>query len=162
MLNNQVTLTRYSIADLMYLVGSYYITESEELNTVAKMNAFFGGTWEQIKDCFLWATGDITSITYTENGTSVTKSLTAGSTGGETTHTLTKGEMPDHNHQLLRYLDTGSAYSAGYGNGDHTGILAETASTAFIPTMWTSYVGGGQAHNNMPPYRAVYMYRRTA
>ena len=162
MLNNQLTLTRHSIADLMYPVGSYYITESDELNTVEKMNAFFGGTWEQIKDCFLWATGDIDSITYTENGTSVTKSLTAGSTGGELTHMLSHDEMPYHNHQLLRYLDTGSAYSAGYGAGDHTGILSETATTAFIPSMWTSYVGGSQPHNNMPPYRTVYMYRRTA
>ena len=48
MLNNQLTLTRHSIADLMYPVGSYYITESDELNTVEKMNAFFGGTWEQV------------------------------------------------------------------------------------------------------------------
>lgn len=146
-----------AILNKIYPIGSIYMSIEN-----ASPASFLGGTWEQIKDCFLWATGDTASITYTENGVSVTKSLTAGSTGGEATHTLTNGEMPYHNHQLLRYLDTGSAYSAGYGTGDHTGILSETASTAFIPSMWTSYVGGNQPHNNMPPYLAVYMWKRTA
>ena len=27
---------------------------------------------------------------------------------------------------------------------------------------WALNQGGSQAHNNMPPYRTVYMYRRTA
>ena len=146
-----------SWANKFFPVGSIYMSVDS-----TSPASFLGGTWERIKDCFLWATGDTASITYTENGVSVTKSLTAGSTGGEATHTLTNGEMPYHNHQLLRYLDTGSAYSAGYGAGDHTGILSETASTAYVPSMWTSYVGGNQPHNNMPPYLAVYMWKRTA
>ena len=131
-----------SWANKFFPVGSIYMSVDS-----TSPASFLGGTWEQIKDTFLLSAGD----TYTN-----------GSTGGEATHTLTKGEMPYHNHQLLRYLDTGSAYSAGYGAGDHTGILSETASTAFIPSMWTSYVGGNQPHNNMPPYLAVYMWKRTA
>lgn len=131
-----------SWANKFFPVGSIYMSVDS-----TSPASFLGGTWEQIKDKFLLGAGD----TYTN-----------GATGGEATHTLTKGEMPNHNHQLLRYLDTGSAYSAGYGAGDHTGILSETASTAFIPSMWTSYVGGDQPHNNMPPYLVVYMWKRTA
>ena len=44
-----------------------------------------GTTWEQIKDVFLLTAGN----TYT-----------AGSTGGEATHTLTVAEMPSHNHAM--------------------------------------------------------------
>lgn len=161
MLNNQVTLTRYSITDLMYPVGSYYITESYELNTVEKMNAFFGGTWEQIKDCFLWATGDISSITYTENGTSVTKSLTAGSSGGELTHKLTIDEMPSHGHYLMDYNLVTTAYTGTTGWPVTTSATAEVTGGIILPTS-TQNAGSSQPHNNMPPYRAVYMYRRTA
>ena len=160
MLNNQVTLTRHSIADLMYPVGSYYITESEELNTVEKMNAFFGGTWEQIKDCFLWATGDITSITYTENGTSVTKSLIAGNTGGEATHTLTIDEMPNHYHSYGEPRYTGGDWTCLGSPCDMNTTLDQNNSMVFHG--YTFATGGSQAHNNMPPYRAVYMYHRTA
>lgn len=34
------------------------------------------------------------------------------------------------------------------------------ASTNNVPS--ECYTGGSQAHNNMPPYLAVYMWRRTA
>ena len=147
-----------SWANKFFPIGSIYMSVDS-----TSPASFLGGTWEQIKDCFLWASGDTTSITYTENGVSVTKSLTAGSTGGETTHTLTQGEMPSHNHQLLRNVDTGEAYATGHGGGSsHTGILAETATTTYIPKIWDSYVGENQAHNNMPPYLAVYMWERIA
>lgn len=43
----------------------------------------FGGTWVQIKDCFLLTAGDI---------------YVAGSTGGEAEHTLTLAEGPSHVH----------------------------------------------------------------
>lgn len=129
-----------SWADKFFPIGSIYISVNE-----ISPASFLGGTWEQIKDRFLLGTGD----TYAN-----------GSFGGEATHTLTNGEMPSHNHQLLRYLDVGTPYSAGYGSSTHTGILAETATTTFIPTIWVSYVGGNQAHNNMPPYLAVYIWKR--
>lgn len=38
------------IANLLFPVGSYYITESSSLDTVDKMNAYFGGTWERLED----------------------------------------------------------------------------------------------------------------
>lgn len=37
------------IVNLIYPVGSYFITESSNFNTVAKVQAHFGGTWVQIE-----------------------------------------------------------------------------------------------------------------
>lgn len=132
------------IGNELYPVGSIYM--STENTSPASM---FGGAWEQIKDCFLWATGDITSITYTENGVSVTKSLTAGSTGGEATHTLTVDEMPSHTHSTP--VRSGS-YTTMDGRGN-----------TWVPIYnndYVGYTGSGQAHNNMPPYLVVYCWKR--
>lgn len=95
----------------------------------------FGGTWEQIKDKFLLSAGD----TYT-----------AGNTGGEATHTLTVNEIPSHNHNYAMKSGSGgwTIASMSNGNGTTNGVTNET--------------GGGQAHNNMPPYLVVYVWKRTA
>lgn len=100
-----------------------------------------GGTWEQIKDRYILAAGD----TYS-----------SGSTGGEATHTLTVDEMPQHNHSIgWRY-----SYSS-----DNTGFPQLVNNG----TVWIQYeetfsenAGGNQPHNNMPPYRAFYVWQRIA
>ena len=102
--------------------------------------SLFGGTWEQIKDCFILAAGD----TYA-----------AGSTGGEATHKLTTAEMPSHKHSYYEF--PGYDSSNGYRIGGSS-----------IWTYWywydasTGSAGGDQPHNNMPPYLAVYVWRRVA
>mgnify|MGYP005949983373 CR=1 FL=1 len=131
-----VSLGGTALLDLLHPVGSIYqstdATSPEEL---------FGGTWEQIKDRFLLAAGD---------------SHAAGSTGGEATHTLTKAELPDHTH-TLKY--TGQSVTEGV----NAIRLYQAASYQY-----NAYSGGqssdcgGHAHNNMPPYLAVYTWRRTA
>lgn len=102
----------------------------------------FGGTWTQIKDRFLLACGD----TYTN-----------GATGGEATHKLTMNEMPSHTHTL--YIDA-----------RETTVPAWTTRHLFVqndspheaqPNNLTS-TGNSQPHNNMPPYLAVYIWKRTA
>ena len=152
------------VGNELYPVGSIYM--STENTSPASM---FGGTWEQIKDCFLWATGDTTSITYTKNGVSVTRSLTAGSRAGELTHTLTVNEMPNHNHlQQWAGTDGGTIYiyALTYGSGNSWGMNVNrvkqptAANTATSNYLGTGASGGGQAHNNMPPYLAVYCWKR--
>ena len=135
--------------DDIYPIGSIYVTTSTSATGTTSPASIFGGTWERIKDCFLWATGDTTSITYTENGVSVTKSLTAGSTGGELTHKLTVGEMPSHTHLALMADDI-----AGNSNA------AKMAYNNYINRQTMSGAGGDQYHNNMPPYLSVYMWKR--
>lgn len=75
---SNVSITPFDIYNL-YPVGSIYMS----VNSTNPSN-YFGGTWEQIKDRFLLACGS----TYSN-----------GSTGGETTHTLTVNEIPSHNHE---------------------------------------------------------------
>jgi hypothetical protein len=80
-----------------------------------------------------------------------------GSTGGAETHTLTTAEMPSHEHNLDKpfYWDTGSLGSLPSLWGDND----NNTSAGLIKT---DLVGGGNAHNNLPPYLAVYMWKRTA
>lgn len=124
------------LLDYLHPVGSIY--QSTDATSPADL---FGGTWEQVKDVFLLAAGD---------------SHAAGSTGGEETHTLTKAEIPDHAH-TLKY--TGQSVTEG--------VNAIRLYQAAI-NQYNAYSGGqssdcgDQAHNNMPPYLAVYTWRRTA
>ena len=98
---------------------------------------FIGGTWTRIVNSFLWG---------------IAESGTIGGTGGEQTHKLTANEMPAHSHNLEHIkLPNGSASawtatSTGLGGGVEN----------------TNIVGGGQAHNNMPPYTNVSIWRRIA
>lgn len=133
--------------DLAHPIGSlYYSAESTEPSEL------FGGTWEQIKDTFILAAGD----TYA-----------AGSTGGEATHTLAENEMPNHGQHLYeRPIGQGSAT----GRYLPSGALSSYGSTGrgwYSPANGEYYpagtkLGGGAAHNNMPPYETYYCWKRTA
>ena len=132
--------------NLIYPVGSIYMS-TVNVNPAT----LFGGTWEQLEDRFLLGAG----TTYT-----------AGDTGGEAEHTLIEAEMPSHKHPLRGWAFTGEASSQGYKYGiayqRDTGAIRDLNdynNTSKIPWgMNTS--GGGQAHNNMPPYIVVYMWKR--
>lgn len=95
--------------------------------------SLFGGAWERIKDTFLLAAGD----TYS-----------AGSTGGEATHALTIAELPSHSHP---YEGTSNVSGTDWIGQSGVGVLQARN---------TGYVGDNAAHNNMPPYYTVYMWRR--
>lgn len=93
----------------------------------------FGGTWERIKDRFLLAAGD----TYA-----------AGETGGESEVTLSRYQLP------------GAVWASGSGENAIVTSTSGAAGTGY--GMYTQADDWGQAHNNMPPYLAVYVWRRTA
>lgn len=122
-------------ADLIYPVGSIYMSVNDTNPTT-----LFGGTWEQIKDKFLLSCGD----TYAN-----------GSTGGEATHTLTIDEMPSHTHST-DFLSWTNSYGEKHNNPNGTGYWYQDIQ---IPLKNT---GGDQPHNNMPPYLAVYVWKRTS
>jgi hypothetical protein len=135
----QMFLKEVNVAQLVYPVGAIY------MSTVAtNPSTLFGfGTWERIQDTFLLAAGS----TYS-----------AGSTGGEATHTLTEGEIPAHRHTIT-YPNAGGPYgdaAIGYPESSNT------TKTWLAEMCKTESVGGGTAHNNMPPYLAVYVWKRTA
>lgn len=130
------TLGTNYILDNVYPVGSIYMS----VNSTNPKN-LFGGTWEQIQGKFLFG---------------MNSNYPAGSTGGEITHKLTQAEMPKHNHTI--YTPNAGSPDVGAAIG-----FPEVGSTN---TWWaaacmTGKTGDNEAHNNMPPYLSVYIWKRT-
>lgn len=119
------------------------IIHSTTLDTMEKVIAVYGGTeWQRIEGRFLLGASG---------------SCKNGSTGGESEHKLTVQEMPSHTHYLPKFaVATDNSKSITQRNTT-TGVCN---STGFISE--TSAAGNGKSHNNMPPYRAVYIWERTA
>lgn len=120
----------------IYPIGSVYVS----VNSSFDPNTAFGGTWTRIQDRFLLASGS---------------SYTNGNIGGEATHTLTINEMPSHNHNPLRLAYGGATASP-------EGLSYSSTSVGDKNFNWLSSQGGNQAHNNMPPYLVVMVWKRTA
>lgn len=96
---------------------------------------FPGTTWTRIYGAFPWFTDANGAI---------------GLTGGERTVTLTVDNLPAHNHGGT-YTNAGTARTHAW--------LASGGSAMGYDTVNT---GGGEAHNNMPPYIQISAWRRTA
>ena len=139
-----MNLNKALILDVVYPVNSIYMSVS---NTSPA--TLFGGTWEQLKDRFLLGAG----TTYSN-----------GATGGEATHTLTAQEMPQHTHdeQIGNYKITDVNPPQAGSAATASGIQPSAYSGLNSYVQRVSNSGGGQAHNNMPPYLVVYMWKRTA
>lgn len=125
-----------TILSKVYPVGSIYMSVNS-----ASPATLFGGTWERIKDQFLLAAGD---------------KYAAGKTGGEATHTLTENEIPAHRHSIW-FPNAGGEQSAAIGYPE-----AGSKNTWYAEASKTAGAGGGAAHNNMPPYLTVHVWKRTA
>lgn len=156
----------------MFPVGSIYISTNG-----TNPSTFIGGTWKQIQDTFLLACGE----TYA-----------AGDTGGEAEHILNITEMPSHQHQLPFCANDTAEGATGqsqqnfiYGKGQRADAIgqkvemyidfADRGAEGNELAYRTAFTGGNErtsgidktvqtnaAHNNMPPYLVVYMWKRTA
>lgn len=131
---------KQEIIETIYPIGSIYMSTSP-----AAPSLLFGGEWEQIQDAFLLAAG----ITYS-----------GGETGGESEHTLTIDEMPSHNHKLktdINNPDYNITWSEWF---EYTDGWTQEAGETEAPATHTTLTGGGEPHNNMPPYLVVYVWKR--
>ena len=137
-LSNQISNIGSITFDDIYPIGSIYMS----VNSTNPRN-LFGGTWTQLKDRFLLGAGS----TYTN-----------GSTGGEASHTLTVNEMPSHSHGQYVTVSSGGSLSA---NCDYDSYASGKARKS-AQNVSTDPTGGGNSHNNMPPYLVVYMWQRTS
>lgn len=120
------------ILEMVYPIGSIYMSVNS-----TNPEYLFGGTWEQLKDRFLLGAGD---------------SYNNGATGGEATHTLTEAEMPSHSH-VMPYTGTDWQRPGTSGND---WIIPSVYGDKY----YTGAAGANQAHNNMPPYLVVNMWKR--
>ena len=127
-----------------YRVGDIVISANETSPAEA-----YGGSWEKVTDRFPIGAGG---------------SYPLGSTGGEANVTLTMEQAPRHQHAIIE-ATTGALVGLYIGDRvDGIEILPSSWATTdnVGRQMWTTNEGGGQAHNNMPPYIAVNIWRRVA
>ena len=122
--------------DFFYPVGSYYETSDSTFNP----NAKWGGTWE------LETEGQV--------HIGAGANYTIGDTGGEEEHTLIINEMPSHTHTTGIQGSSAGAMNAGTSSAQV--LFNQSAGVN------TTATGGGQAHNNMPPYIVVNRWHRVA
>jgi len=142
--NTQIATTAYvrsavsSVAGFVASepVGTLYMSTSSTGPATHR-----GGTWTQ------WGKGKFL-VGKADSGTFNKTPETSGATGGAETHTLTVSEMPSHTHQIYSY----ASYSVPGGVVGINGISGNVESGA---------KGGGAAHNNLPPYEVVYIFKKT-
>lgn len=181
--NTMLASFRAVMLETIYPVGSIYMSVNE-----ANPGVLFGGTWEQIKDKFLLSSGD-TYAAGAEGGSPTVAlaeanlpshrhsipalSGTAASNGSHT-HGGEAGGSPiwvgtTRNSDGIadgkgfktsaEYADWWTSFKKGLfsiaSNGAHTHSVTTTANNS-------GYTGSGTAHENMPPYLAVYVWKRTA
>mgnify|MGYP003296914413 CR=1 FL=1 len=74
-------------------------------------------------------------------------------TGGSATHALTTAETPGHWHGYY-YANANAAWQSYW---------TPWVTTSYVLDRWGLLeTGGGQAHNNMPPYYGAALWQRTA
>lgn len=124
-----------------YPIGSIYISTN-----ATSPATLFGGNWDEIHGAFLFANSALHK---------------AGEIGGEEEHVLKKKEIPIHYHDEYVGNDGGDG-SVPEGYYGFTSIAYTSKNTYWAKGSKTSEAGGGQAHNNMPPYLSVYMWQRVS
>ena len=157
-----VQVMKIEVAKMLYPVGSYYANDSNSTNPAT----LFGfGTWVRVEGMALMGC----------DGTGAGTFGTPGNQGGSLTHehiawgtALTAAHMPPHSHMLPE----GGSSSSVYGIAtDQPSVKTEdfTGNTTSTNRSLTSSVGSGASHthtigyaSSLPPYRVVYLWRRTA
>ena len=169
-----------TIANIIYPIGSIYMS----VNSTSPAT-LFGGTWVRIEDTFLLAAG----TTYAAGGTGGNTTHTLqeeelpSHTHGLNSHTHGAGtyaavEVSDHTHNVQGFRSVASssggnpvvAYKKISGDaaststpvlsgGGHGHTISGTSGAASGNTEAT---GNGTAFSILPPYLAVYVWKRTA
>lgn len=154
----------------IYPVGSIYIS-----TVSTNPSELFGfGTWKAMPaGRVLLAQGKVETENYTHN-------FVVGETGGEFVHQLTVGELPSHNHSAssnttgehshtfsinVAYHEQFFPYADSISRGENKhGITSITSNHNgnHSHSITVNNTGSNQAHNNLQPYIAVYIWKRTA
>lgn len=135
-----ITTTIEDYWKTIYPVGSIYISTNSTFNP----QTTWGGTWiKTAKGRCLIGANDTYPI---------------GSTGGESSHTLTVDELPPHRHKISRI----NWYNSSQGRGLKFEYIENSNLKVDGETQISGETGGGNSHNNMQPYLSVHIWERTA
>lgn len=135
----------------VYPVGSIYISTSS-----TSPASFLGGTWQRLYDRMLVGGGN---------------SYSCGATGGAATVALTQAQTPSVTGSITMHQAgvstnvnaVSGCFSSGLTN-NNTNRDGGTKNSGSVSIGVINFSNGGQnqAHENMPPYLAVYMWQRVA
>lgn len=178
--------TTQKILNMIYPVGSIYMS----VNNVSPAT-FIGGTWTALTDRVLIGAGSNYTVNATGGATSHTHT-SAAHTHTTAGHTLTEAELPYIDGgfavPVISYHGTKGVYGKAYGvnfgtigSSNSYGITQGMTGTSITSGTQYGYgfqFGGGGSHShgntgsttpgntgsssNLPPYLAVYMWKRTA
>lgn len=145
-IDSSLTTFKSSYLLSVYPVGAIYIS----VNSTSPAS-LFGGTWQQLKDRFLIGAGG----SYSVNGT-----------GGATTHshTLNNGyakilyNWQNNDNKLMYKTKDGVSYTTDANTNTDAGYNFNN----FSQSRATALGGNTDSSSNIPPYLAVYMWKRTA
>lgn len=163
-------LTKLDLLDMIYPVGSIYMSVNS-----SNPGSLFGGTWEKMP---------AGRVLIPEGASSWGTTYTAGSTGGEATHTLTVEELPSvapsivvpnasltgtftvgrlQNNDSSGIVTRSNANNSYCGNSSWGGTITTfTIKASHTHTLTANKLGSDQPHNNMQPFVTCYMWKRTA
>lgn len=126
-----------------YGLGALYFTAHDEVQY--RPATLFGGGW--------------TLLTAGTFPVAAGTGYAAGDTGGSATHTLSIAEIP------TKIITDGSGNQVRVTSSTHA-LPASGSYHLLVTGAWNStvlrYDGGGEAHNNMPPWKAYYIWERTS
>lgn len=183
--NNNIAIDYKSILNLVYPVGSIYISVNEVNPT-----SLFGGSWISFGKGKTLIGVDSEQIEFN----------TVEKIGGSKTHTLTVNEMPVHNHTQSSHTHNFTGTSASSGSHRHNTQghwLVPSNSTGNVRCLSYEYIstdpsrsdnpirndgahthtvtgtitsstpninsaGSSETHNNLQPYITVYMWKRVS
>jgi hypothetical protein len=146
-ITGDLTLDGVSFLLKAYPVGAVYVSTIQ-----TNPSGLIGGTWERIEGKFLVGISD-TDSTFADGATDI----------GEKEHTLTTAEMPQHTHSFSDFVrKRKNNKDAASGTGRYRVEDQMDADDFVTRNNITNTTGGGQSHNNLPPFLPVYIFKRTA
>jgi hypothetical protein len=140
--------------NMVYPVGSIYMS----VNSTSPAT-FFGGTWERLKDRFLLGCGD----TYSN-----------GATGGASTHShkYCVDYRGYHGEVVNKGASAGGIHVYDYSTSQYAAATADGTESTWVNSALNGgekevtvnkFYSEGRTNNgsNLPPYLAVYIWKRT-
>lgn len=137
-----LTVLKNELLDLVYPVGSIYISYVDKSPAL-----FLGGSWLRLKDAFLIGAGGSYAVGATGGNTSMQLSAAIGAYNNDTSS--------------IGYAATGPIPNMPYTYGGNISNQITNTSSINHSTVVYDWVQETTTPSLLPPYLAVYMWRRT-